>query len=140
MTQKKKAFMSSSSKKASATDLDGFLNSGRADKGKKTLGNKHIPPVEETKSRGRGRPKKELSEETRATTLYLQDELLDELTIMAMTWYRETKQHDNQEKLSTSAMLRAVLHVTMDALRELDQVANEQQLRDKLVSYLEGSS
>lgn len=133
MTQKKKAFAAPSSAPQSK-DVTDFLSAGRATEAKKAIEEKTEPPEEKT--RGRGRPKKNTHLDVRGTTLYLQDDYLDDLAMLCMTWHKKTKGSEDQEKLSTSAILRAVLEVCLPALEGLEHVENEAHLVEMLKEKL----
>lgn len=133
MTQKKKAFATPSTSPRSK-DVTDFLAGGRATEAKKAIENKVELPKD--KARGRGRPKKNTHMDVRGTTLYLQDDYLDDLAMLCMTWHKKTKGSEDQEKLSTSAILRAVLEVCLPALEGLEDVENEAHLVDLLKEKL----
>lgn len=128
MSQKnKKAFDTKSTTKAAR--VDAFMKGGRATSAKKVV------EADSTK-RGRGRPKKDTDFEARATTLYLQDSYLDDLVILAMTWHKQTKGSEGQEKITLSAALRSVLEVCLPVLEELKDIENEAQLVEELRAKL----
>ncbi len=124
MSKKSKAFDSKPS--SSKQDIDAFLKGGRATEASATQA------PEEPAPQTRGRPKAKRDFEVRGSTFYLQDDYLDDLAMLRLTWHRNTKGREGQKKLDKSAILRAMVEVCLPVLEEFEDVENEAHLVELL--------
>lgn len=81
-------------------------------------------------------------EESKATkpkykhySVYMDEELMDELPTLAKKWKKQT----SSKKLTSTAIIRAVLNATFETMQELDGVKNEADLAEKLKQRLNQS-
>lgn len=72
----------------------------------------------------------------RATTVRLQDEILDVLEQLGYQWFLEAKRHEDGRRLSMSASLRCMLEVLMPIVEDMDEVRNEDDFVVQLTSKL----
>ena len=64
-----------------------------------------------------------------ATTVYLQEDFLEEIQFLCAQWYRRSKRVSDGKKLSNSAIFRVVLEFVMPLLLTMDDVTDENDFR-----------
>ena len=126
MTDKSKAFdVDLSEDGLEDDDWSDFMKAGRANDRPKPK------TPEKTKSR-RGRKKKAISDETKSTTVYLQEDLIATMKMHCIRWAKESKGAENREQLNNSALIRAVIEGLEPFLDELKGIENEQHLLEEI--------